>query len=790
MYKSFLIIFICCLSQFAFAQNAVLQGQIIDAISRKPVQAASIKIQDSDQNTVSDSEGKWSLSLPSGVYNIEIRHIGFQDAIIYEQRIRVVQANLIESELFPSFDNLEEVTIESERIARSAENGNNIKTLEIDEIQRLPGAVMDISKVIRSFPGVSPRVSFGYNIIVRGGGSFENTFYLDGIEIPAITHFNVQGLGGGPNGGINTDLISRATFRSGSFPVNRGNSLSSVMDLEQKTGRRDRFGAKATLGAAEYGLHIEGPLTKHSSYILSARKSYTEYLLKAFNLPVLPAFTDFQYKHKFWLPNQDELTIVGLGMYDKYRLNLEGDNTDALLYNVGFIPEGDQNITTVGANYKHYTDKGTYNFIVSHNNFYNKADKFYGNSGLEEDRSLKFLSQESETKLRFENKIYNEKSKFIYGASYDFVNFDLEQYSIFASRNAEIDTLNFTSTIDYQKYGIFASYSFDINSRWNLNLGARIDGNTFGEKMKNPLQQFSPRGSLQYIINKKFTTTLQGGIYYQAPSNILLAYKEDEELVNQNTLEFIKSSQVSWGLDYTVNKNRKITIDLFYKNYDQYPFLLRDSISFANANGEYVSVGNQKVNSSSVGRAYGAEFFMQQKLTKNWYYNLSASYVVSEFQDENGAYISSAWDNRFFTNLTFGREFKNNWTIGAKFTYAGSNPYTPYDVEKSSNIEFWNANQRGVFDYSRLNQERLSAYHALDFRVDKKWYSDKMTFIAFLDLQNLYNNKFRLVPYLTTNLNEEGDPIINPDNTSQYSTQIINSDTGRVLPTIGFSIEF
>ena len=66
------------------------------------------------------------------------------------------------------------------------ENGNNIKTLEIDEIQRLPGAVMDISKVIRSFPGVSPRVSFGYNIIVRGGGSFENTFYLDGIEIPAI----------------------------------------------------------------------------------------------------------------------------------------------------------------------------------------------------------------------------------------------------------------------------------------------------------------------------------------------------------------------------------------------------------------------------------------------------------------------------------------------------------------------------------------------------------------------------------------------------------------------------
>ena len=777
------------LTSLAIAQTATMEGTIIDGVSREPIKGATVIIDKENVNAISDNDGRWTLEIKPGLYNISVSHVSYKNNIIFEHRVHIAQTNVLDIELVPEGKAMSEVTISADAVSRSAENGNNIKSLEIDEIQRMPGAVQDISKVIKNFPGVSPRVSFGYNIIVRGGGSFENKYYLDGIEIPAITHFSVQGLSGGPNGLINTDLIKRVTFKSGSFPANRGNSLSSVMELEQKAGRRDRFGGKLTLGAAEYGAHIEGPLSKYSSYIFSFRKSYTEYLLKAFDLPVLPAFSDFQYKHKFWLPNNDELTIIGLGAYDKYRLNFDTELTDAILYNTGFIPEGDQNTTVFGANYKHFTDKGTYNFIASHTRFTNFANKFYDNSFEPGDESLIYNSTESETKFQVENKFYYNNASFNYGISYDFVQFDLDQYSIFASEGG-VDTLNIASAIDYQKYGFFASYNRSLSDKWNLFLGARIDGNSFGSRMSNPFQQISPRASIQYIFNSKVSATLQTGIYYQAPPNVLLGYKEEGELINQENLEYIESTQASLGMDYKISANKRINVDFFYKAYDQYPFLLRDSISFANASGEYVTVGNQAANSDSKGRAYGAEFFYQQKLQNDWFSNVSASYVVSEFEDKKGNLVSSAWDNRFFLNMTLGRQLKKNWTLGAKFTYAGANPYTPYNEDVSSNIETWQANRRGIYDFNRLNSEKLPAFHSLDFRVDKKWYKKNATIIAFLDIQNLYSNSFQLIPYLTLQRDEDGEPLIDPTDPTKYALQTINSDTGRVLPTIGFSIEF
>ena len=787
--RVFLTIIVLTFVNTLISQEASFKGRVIDEIDRTPIVGATVNIDGVQKQGITDSLGNWEILVEPGLYNIYVSHLNYKKTLLYEQRVYLIRENYLEIPLSPSSE-VVNVTISSDKIERSAVNGNNIKTLEIDEIQRMPGAVMDISRVIRNFPGVSPRVSFGYNIIVRGGGSFENTFYLDGIEIPAITHFNVQGLAGGPNGLINTDLIERATFKTGSFPSNRGNSLSSVLELEQKAGRRDRFGTKLTLGASEYGLHIEGPLGKNSSYILSARKSYTEFLLQAFDLPVLPAFTDFQYKHKIWLPNNDLITVVGLAGNDRYFLNTEAGPSVENLYNIGFIPEGTQSTSVIGLHYQHFTEQGYYTFVVSNNRLVNNADKFYNNSGLEEDRSLRYRSTENEIKTRLEYKLFKENSELRYGANFDLVSFDLDQFSIFAGRNGFVDTLDFVTDLNYQEYGLFLDYDLKLSNNWNLYAGFRMDANTAGEQMQNLFQQFSPRASLQYVITPKLSTTLTSGIYYQNVPNILLGYQEEGQLINTDNLEYIQSRQISWGLDYEINDATRFNVDLFYKNYDQYPFLLRDSISFANANGEYVSVGNQAANSTSQGRAYGVELYYQQKLRNNWFYNLTASYIVSEFRDVDETFVPSSWDNRTTLNLILGRTFKNNWTLGGKFTYAGGNPYTPFDETLSSNRTLWDANQRGVFDFNNLNGAKLPDFHSLDIRVDKKWYLNKSTIILFLDIQNIYSNRFQLIPYLAPIYLDDGLLEINITDPTRYNLQTVNSDTGRVLPTIGFSIEF
>ena len=65
---------------------------------------------------------------------------------------------------------------------------------------------------------------------------------------------------------------------------------------------------RATLGASDLGLTINGPAGEKSSLLLSLRRSYLQFLFSALKLPFLPTYTDFQLKYKIRLDPKNELT--------------------------------------------------------------------------------------------------------------------------------------------------------------------------------------------------------------------------------------------------------------------------------------------------------------------------------------------------------------------------------------------------------------------------------------------------------------------------------------------------
>ncbi|MBK6499289.1 MAG: hypothetical protein IPG00_14465 [Saprospiraceae bacterium] len=99
--------------------------------------------------------------------------------------------------------------------------------------------------------------------------------------MPVINHFSTQGSSGGPAGIINVDFIREVDFYSGAFPVSRGNALSSVFNFKFKDGRDDRIGANLTAGATDIGLTLDGPLSKKSTFLFSARDRICSFLFKA-----------------------------------------------------------------------------------------------------------------------------------------------------------------------------------------------------------------------------------------------------------------------------------------------------------------------------------------------------------------------------------------------------------------------------------------------------------------------------------------------------------------------------
>lgn len=130
-----------------------------------------------------------------------------------------------------------------------------------------------------------------------------------------------------------------------------------------------------------------------------------------------------------------------------------------------------------------------------------------------------------------------------------------------------------------------------------------------------------------------------------------------------NPGDYIRSTHYVAGLEYIPSASIRFTLEGFYKDYDNYPVSIADGVSLANKGSDFGSVGNEPVVQSGEGRAFGFEFFAQQKLSKRFLGILSYTYYKTEFTDI-GAYIPASWDNKHLLSLTWGYKFNRNWELG------------------------------------------------------------------------------------------------------------------------------
>ncbi len=782
------------------AQTGSIIGRVYNDINNESIPFANIVLDSTQIGATSNEEGRYEIdNLKPGTYNITCSFVGFKTTYLYEITVGSAATTDINIALTEESALLDQVVIQTNRIEKSQESPLSKQTIGATEIFRNPGSNRDISKVVQILPGVATTVSFRNDIIVRGGAPNENRFYLDGIEIPNINHFATQGSSGGPVGMINVNFIREVDFYSGAFPANRGNTLSSVMEFQQVTGNREKLGGSFMVGSSDIGLTLNGPTGKNSSFILSARRSYLQFLFQALKLPFLPTYNDFQYKHFFEFGDKDQLTIVGLGAIDNFELNTDvndgetdQETIDRNNYILGNLPVNDQWNYTIGANWKHFSKNSFQNVVISRNHLNNSAIKYKGNIEDPDELLLDYNSEEIENKLRIESTKRMNGWNWNIGAGFEHVIYTNSTFNKTAI-NGEVQIIDFDSEFSMQKYSFFTQVSKAFYSeRLSLSLGLRSDANSYSDEMSNIIDQLSPRFSASYQFTEKFSASFNIGRYFQLPAYTVMGYRDnDGNLVNEeNGITYIQSDHIVAGVQYNPTKYSKITVEGFYKKYDNYPFLTNDSISLANLGGDFGVIGNEPAVSNSIGRSYGVEFFLQQKLSSSVYGLISYTFVRSEFEDKNGDFVASSWDNQHILNITAGKKLKKNWEIGAKFRFFGGSPYTPFDIEQSSKKEIWDVTQRGVNDWNQLNTQRNGNSHGLDFRVDKRWFYKKWALNAYLDIQNIYGYKTETQSFLDVVRDDNGNPIEDPNNPDSYLTQEIENAVGTILPSIGLMIEF
>ena len=753
----------------ASAQSATVTGRVLNVETRAPLAGAIVTVLPQGLQTLSDDEGRFRIEgVSPGMVRLEAVYLGYAPAVETSVMARTSRPTFVSLELSPAAIEVEGITVEADAFRGREDAPTSTQRLTEVEIRRNPGGIGDISRSLLSLPGVLGGVDNRNDLLVRGGGPGENAYYLDGIRIPQINHFATQGTAGGALALVNADFIQDATFFTGGFPVSYGDALSSVLLIQNRPGTQDGIAGDVTLGASEAGITLDGPLGTEANWLFSVRRSYLQFLFQALGLPIRPDYWDGQISVNWDPTARDRFTFTGIGAIDQFGIIEPGPDADYENKEIyQSVLDNDQKTYTVGGTYRRLAgDDGILRLRASHSFIdYRFADEDVSGVTVLTNNSL-----ERETRLEAEGELgLGPDLRASAGAELVRASIDSDVYQRAIPGGVLPEDVRYAAAVGFWKPAVWGQAAWRPG-RLTVTTGLRADGVSALETGWS----LSPRASLRYATDADVDLTLAGGLFHQSPSKLALSVEEDGVPLNQG-LKQLRNWQVVSGADWRAGSGRRIRVEGFYKVYDQMPVLASDPrINLANLGDDYGFVGAEALLSEGTGRAYGAELFLQQKLTGSLY--LLGAYTLSwsEYAGSDGALKPSAWDRRHSLDVTGGYRIGEAWEIGAKLRVLSGLAYTPWDMEASDLT--YPLTGRGVRDWGRVGEERSPAYARLDIRAEREWFFGGWNAVVYLDIQNVLN-RANNVGFAYTQ-----DPA--------YPDRLRPVEGVGLLPTFGFSVEF
>jgi hypothetical protein len=453
------ILFVFLFGSTAMAQNYAVSGEVRDNATGESIIGATVVIKSKNSGAVTNSFGFYSITLPAGNYEMELRCVGYETLIAPLK----LQSNVHKDfELKPVSFTGGPVIIEGTRKDNVGSTDMGKIEIGIDQIKKIPvifGEV-DILKTITLLPGVQSSGEGNAGFYVRGGGVDQNLILLDNSTVYNASHlfgfFSV----------FNADAVKNIEITKGGGPASYGGRLSSVLDINLKEGNSKSYHGAGGIGTIASRFTVEGPIKKDtSSFILSGRRTYIDVLAKPFMKPGSGFngsgyfFYDLNAKFNYRLSNRDQLFASMYTGKDVFSFNSA---------NAGFstrIPWGN---TTGTVRWAHQSGSKLFmNAILTYTDykfqFEGKQDQFtFGLSSGIRDYGAKiqwsyFPNPTHRMKWGMDYTYHKFTPNNTYASSGD-VNFDLgEQVKLYSHEAAA-----------------YIQDDFDLNEKWRIKAGERV----------------------------------------------------------------------------------------------------------------------------------------------------------------------------------------------------------------------------------------------------------------------------------------------------------------------------
>lgn len=695
-------------------------------------------------NRCSDSNDAGAFRITDvrpGSYRLEITIRGETSFLNPDVEVRAGLDASIEITL-PTIETLRQSVTVSESVFLAPEE---VKTsgflIQRYEIFKAAGARQDVSRYVQSLPGVGIGTNDERNdLIVRGGSPLENLFIVDNVEIPNINNFANFASAGGVISLLDPALIQDVTFLTGGYPAPYVNRTSSVLQITQREGSREKFVGRLALGSAGLGGILEGPIRKaKGSWVFSAKRSFLDAFTSDIGIGGVPVNYNFNSKALYDLTSRDRIWLVNITGVDKIRLGAtdKKNTNDPELNLIDIRYQGWRSAT--GLNWQHLFGSRGVGLLGLTDSEANVSETVkdllkFGFKPIAETPVLySENNHEGESTIKYDLTSYLPVvDKLQVGGSFKIFRNVFDAQKPYGTDNpfSPVQNLNpfllRQSSLAYQSAAYIQS-SRNFTPRLNLTWGGRFDNYQALQKTR-----FSPRLGLSYRLTNKLSWRSGYGIYYQQPLLFVI-----ETFPQNKDLAPIRATHIVSGLSYTLGPSSRITIEAYQKTYNSYPVSSQfPSFSLANSGDTfavtdlllpYVSAGR--------GRIRGLEIAAEKKFSDRWYGLANVSISKTRFSALDGVFRPGTFDYPVIFNVLGGYHFWKKWDASVKFVYLSGKPYTPFDQTLSQQ------QHRGIYDLTRVNGVRAPDYLRLDFRVDRTFTVRRQPFLVFFGLQNATNRR-------------------------------------------------
>ena len=735
----------------ALAQDTTGAGSIAGVVrsaASQPVSGARVCALDTPTCVTTDAEGRFRIpDVRPGSYRLEILPPEGLPITSDPVEVRAGLDGTVDV-LLPEADVLTQtVTVTAPAFTPPAEVRNSAFLLNPRSVLKSAGALQDVSRYVQSLPGVVIGSNdFRNDIIVRGGSPLENLFVVDNVEIPNINTFANFASAGGTVSILDAELLQDVTFLTGGFPAPYTNRTSSVLQITQREGSRQRVAGAATVGFAGVGTVVEGPVASgKGSWVASVRRSFLDVVTDDIGIGGVPVLYTVNAKAVYDLSPRDRVWAVNVTGVDEIRLGLT-DSSDLQEEISNFDIRYDGWRSATGFNWQRvFGSRGVGLLGVTHSEArLGQQVKDLVRDAVPPDNApvevviaaspvvYQEQSREGETTVKYDLTLATRFAESVrVGGSVKAFGIDYDVRSPYGndtpySPTPGLDPFSLSTRFSSAQTAAYAQVTRRVLPRASVTLGGRLDHYAFLDRVR-----VSPRASLKVDITPAVSWNSSVGTYYQQPAFLFAAvFSENRALKPWRADHYVT------GLAWTPDTDTRVTVEAYRKVYSDYPVASElPSVSLANI-GDTFDVREIlfRLTSGGEGRAQGVELFAERRTGRvRGQANLALSRTRHAGLD--GVLRPGSFDYPVAVNVVGGYRLNSQWEASTRATFLSGRPYTPFD-EAVSTLQ-----RRGVYDLARVNGVRAPDYVRLDLRVDRTFTVGGRPLNVFAGVQNVINRR-------------------------------------------------